>query len=42
MFIDAIIEDCAMDSTFYDGWKVQQVIDAAIASHDQGRWITVE
>jgi hypothetical protein len=31
-----------MDSTFYDGWKVQRVIDAAIASHEQGRWITVE
>jgi hypothetical protein len=31
-----------MDSTFYDGWRAQQVIDAAIASHEQGRWIAVE
>jgi predicted dehydrogenase len=42
LFIDAILEDRPMDSTFYDGWKVQQVVDAAIASHEQGRWITVE
>ena len=42
LFIDAIIEDRPLDSTFYDGWKVQQVVDAAIASHEQGRWIAVE
>ncbi len=42
LFVDAILEDRPIDSTFYDGWKVQQVIDAAIASHEQGRWITVE
>jgi predicted dehydrogenase len=42
LFINAILEDRPLDSTFYDGWKVQQVIDAAIASHEQGRWIAVE
>jgi predicted dehydrogenase len=42
LFIDAILEDSPMDSTFYDGWRVQQVIDAAIASHEQGRWIAIE
>ena len=42
LFIDAILEDRPIDATFYDGWKAQQVIDAAIASHAQGRWITVE
>jgi predicted dehydrogenase len=42
LFIDAILEDRQIDSTFYDGWKAQQVIDAAIASHEQGRWIAVE
>jgi predicted dehydrogenase len=41
LFIDAIVEDRPMDSTFYDGWKAQQVIDAAIASHEQGCWIDV-
>lgn len=42
LFIDAITEDRPVDSTFYHGWKVQQVIDAAIASHEQGRWIAVD
>lgn len=42
LFIDAILEDRPMDSTFYDGWKAQQVIDAAILSHEQGRWIAIE
>jgi predicted dehydrogenase len=42
LFINAIIEDIPVDSTFYDGWKAQQVIDAAIASHEQGHWVTVE
>jgi predicted dehydrogenase len=42
LFIDAILDDRPIDSTFYDGWKAQQVIDAAIASHEQGRWINVE
>jgi predicted dehydrogenase len=42
LFIDAILDDRPMDSTFYDGWKAQQVIDAAIASHEQGRWIAIE
>jgi predicted dehydrogenase len=42
MFIDAILDNRPIDSTFYDGWKAQQVIDAAIASHEQGRWITIE
>lgn len=42
LFIDAILEDRPIDATFYDGWKAQQVIDAAITSHEQGRWITIE
>jgi predicted dehydrogenase len=42
LFIDGIVEDHQVSPTFYDGWKVQQVIDAAIASHEQGRWITIQ
>jgi predicted dehydrogenase len=42
LFIDAILENQPMDSTFYHGWKAQQVIDAAIASHEQSSWITVK
>jgi UDP-N-acetylglucosamine 3-dehydrogenase len=41
LFIDAIIEDRPITPTFYDGWKVQQVIDAAIASNEQRSWIAV-
>jgi predicted dehydrogenase len=41
LFIDAILEDKPFAPSFYDGWKVQQVIDAAIQSHRDGRWVTV-
>jgi predicted dehydrogenase len=41
LFIDAILENRPVPSNFYDGWKAQQVIDAAIASHEQGQWIAV-
>lgn len=40
-WIDAIVEDRPVVPSFYDGYKVQAVIDAAIASHEQGRWIDV-
>ena len=40
-FIDAIVEDRPVSPSFYDGWSVQQVIDAAFASHEQGRWIWI-
>lgn len=42
LFIDAILEDRPVSPNFYDGWKVQEVIDAAIASHEQGRWIALD
>jgi predicted dehydrogenase len=41
LFIDAILDDRPVAPTFYDGLKVQQVIDAAIKSHEQGIWISV-
>ena len=38
-FIDAIIEDRPVTPNFYDGFKVQQVIDAALEA-DAGRcWV---
>ena len=40
-FIDAILDDRPIAPNFYDGYKVQQVIDAAIASHEQGCWISI-
>jgi len=41
LFVDSIIEDRLATPNFYDGWKSQQVIDAAIASYEQGRWINI-
>ena len=41
-FIDAITDGTPIDSSFYDGWKVQQALDAALAAHEQGRWVAVE
>jgi predicted dehydrogenase len=40
-FIDAIVQDRPLTPSFYDGWKVQQVIEAAFAAHDQGCAVTV-
>ncbi len=38
-FIDAIIGDRPVTPNFYDGFKVQQVIDAAIAAHVGRCWV---
>ena len=35
-FVDAIVDDRPITPSFYDGWKVQQVIEAAFAAHEQG------
>jgi predicted dehydrogenase len=40
-FIDAIIDDKSPGPTFYDGWRAQQVIDAALESYRTGRRVTV-
>ena len=42
LFIDAILDDRPVSPGFYDGWKAQEVMDAAIASHEQGRWIALD
>ena len=41
LFIDGIVEDRIIAPSFYDGWKTQQVIDAAITSHEQGRAVVI-
>jgi predicted dehydrogenase len=41
-FIDAIVEDRPATPSFYDGWRAQAVIDAALESHRTGRWIAPE
>jgi len=40
-FIDAILKDQPISPNFYDGWKVQEVIDAAIESHQSGSWVSL-
>ncbi len=41
LFIDAILKDRPLSPNFYDGLKVQKVIDAAAESHQNGHWISV-
>lgn len=41
LFVDAVLEDKAVSPNFYDGLKVQQVIDAALTSHSERHWVTV-
>jgi predicted dehydrogenase len=41
LFIDAILEDRPVTPDFYDGLKVQEVIDAAIESDRTGQWISL-
>ena len=41
-FIDAILDDQPVSPNFYDGLKVQEVIDAAIKSHEQGVWVAID
>lgn len=40
-FIDAILKDQPISPNFYDGWKVQEVIDAAIESHRRSAWVSL-
>ncbi len=42
LFIDAIRNDYLPVPNFYDGLKVQQVMDAAIQSHSVGCWVDIE
>lgn len=42
LFIDAIVENLEIAPTFYDGYKAQQVIDAAIESDRMGRWVSIQ
>lgn len=41
-FIDAILEDQPVTPNFYDGYKTQQVIDAAIKSYEQGVVVRID
>jgi predicted dehydrogenase len=38
-FIDAILSNSPVTPSFYDGYKAQQVIQAAMDSHRSGNWV---
>ncbi len=40
-FVDAILENRPAAPSFYDGYKAQQVVDAALQSHQSGRAVTL-
>jgi predicted dehydrogenase len=40
-FIDCILEDRPISPSLWDGVAVQEIMDAAIASHKTGKWIDV-
>jgi len=42
LFIDAILEDRPVTPSFYDGLKAQEVVDAAIESHQSGSWVSLQ
>ena len=41
LFVDAIVDGLPLSPSFYDGLQVQQVIDAANASDEQGCWVSL-
>ena len=41
-FMDALLSGDAVYPTFYDGYKAQQVVDAAYISHRSGKWEAIE
>jgi predicted dehydrogenase len=41
-FIDSILEDRPVIPNFYDGLKVQEVVDAAIQSHENNSWVSIQ
>lgn len=40
-WVDAILEDRPAYPTFYDGYKTQQVIEAALVSDQTGQWVRI-
>ena len=42
LFVDCVLDDQMPEPTLYDGYKTQQVIDAAIESHNTGQRVAIE
>lgn len=41
LFIDAVLAGQKVTPSLYDGWKAQQVVDAALLSHERGCFVRV-
>ena len=41
LFIDAILEDKEVTPSFFDGLKAQEVVDAALTSHETGQRVSI-
>lgn len=41
LFIDAVLAGEKVTPSLYDGWKAQQVVDAALKAHESGCWVSV-
>lgn len=41
LFIDAVLAGQKVTPSLYDGWKAQQIVDAALQSHEKGCWASV-
>jgi predicted dehydrogenase len=41
LFVEAILEDRPVSPDFYDGFKVQEVIEAVLESHQNGCWVSL-
>ena len=42
LFVDAILNDQPLQPNYYDGYKVQQVIQAALESAEEGKAIKIQ
>lgn len=42
LFIDAVLAGVPVTPSLYDGWKAQQIVDAALQSHERGCWVNVQ
>jgi predicted dehydrogenase len=41
LFVDNLLEGRGTVPSFYDGWKAQQVIDAAVTSSETAQWMNI-
>jgi predicted dehydrogenase len=42
LFVEAILHDRAIEPSFYDGWKAQEILEAALQSERTGQRVSIE